>query len=282
MPVTLADIRAARRRIAGGVLVTPCAESIPLSEITGARIFCKLDSFQRTGWFKERGARNALLRLTPTARRRGVVAASAGNHALGLAYHGRLLGIPVTVVMPDYAPLIKITTSQRLGAQVLIHGRDFADACAQADALAAQHGYTYIHGFDAPDIIAGRTGLRARRTSCLRSCHARVWPLVWLRGSLPPMAGTRFEWDDKKDVENQAKHHVAFAEAQFAFADPSRVIARDQSHSRSEERFYCFGRVTAGVLTVRFTYRQGVIRIIGAGYWRKGKAVYEQENQVHE
>src|SRR3954468_4513861 len=108
MPVSLTDIRSAQRRIASGVIVTPCPESIPLSEITGARIVCKLDNFQRTGSFKERGARNALLRLAVSRRRRGVVAASASNHALGLAYHGKLLGIRVTVVMPDYAPLIKI------------------------------------------------------------------------------------------------------------------------------------------------------------------------------
>src|SRR5689334_8251865 len=108
-PVTVADIRAAQRRIAGDVIVSPCPESIPLAEITGSRIFCKLDNFQRTGSFKERGARNALLQLSTSARRAGVIAASAGNHALGLAYHGKLLGIPVTVVMPDYAPLIKIT-----------------------------------------------------------------------------------------------------------------------------------------------------------------------------
>ncbi len=156
MPVTLTDIRAARRRIADGIIVTPCPASIPLSEITGARIACKLDNFQRTGSFKERGARNALLQLSPEARRLGVVAASAGNHALGLAYHGKLLGVPVTVVMPDYAPLIKITTCQRLGANVVMHGKDFAEARSQADRLAAQHGYTYIHGFDAPEIIAGQ------------------------------------------------------------------------------------------------------------------------------
>jgi threonine dehydratase len=156
MPVTLSDIRAAQRRIAGGVIVSPCPESIPLSEITGARIVCKLDNFQRTGSFKERGARNALLRLSPAARLRGVVAASAGNHALGLAYHGRLLGIPVTVVMPDYAPLIKITTCQRLGATVIVRGKDFAEARAEADLLVASKNFTYIHGFDAPDIIAGQ------------------------------------------------------------------------------------------------------------------------------
>jgi threonine dehydratase len=156
MPVTLSDIRAAQRRIAGGVSVTPCAESIPLSEITGAQIVCKLENFQRTGSFKERGARNALLRLKPGQKRRGVVAASAGNHALGLAYHGKLLQIPVTVVMPDYAPLIKITTCEKLGARVLIRGRDFTEARAVADQLVAGEGLTYLHGFDHPDIIAGQ------------------------------------------------------------------------------------------------------------------------------
>lgn len=156
MLVTLATIRAAARRIAGGVLLSPCPESIPLSELTGARVSCKLDNLQRTGSFKERGARNALLQLGPAQRRRGVIAASAGNHALGLAYHGQLLGIPVTVVMPDYAPLIKITTCQRLGARVVVRGADFAAARAEADTLVASDGLTYIHGFDDPAIIAGQ------------------------------------------------------------------------------------------------------------------------------
>jgi threonine dehydratase len=155
-PVTLSDIRAARRRIRSGVIVTPCPESIPLSEITGARIVCKLDNFQRTGSFKERGARNALMRLPRANRKKGVIAASAGNHALGLSYHGRLLGIPVTVVMPNFAPLIKITTCQRLGARVILHGDDFSEARAEADRLVVLEGLAYIHGFDDPDIIAGQ------------------------------------------------------------------------------------------------------------------------------
>src|ERR1700685_372879 len=134
-PVSLSDVRAARRRIKGGAILTPCPESIPLSEITGSRIFCKLDNFQRTGSFKERGARNALLQLSRPQKKRGVIAAGAGNHALGLAYHGKLLGIPVTVVMPDYAPLIKITTCERLGARVILHGSDFAEARAEAEPL---------------------------------------------------------------------------------------------------------------------------------------------------
>jgi uncharacterized DUF497 family protein len=91
-----------------------------------------------------------------------------------------------------------------------------------------------------------------------------------------------FEWDFGKDAENQQKHGVGFSLAQEAFLDPKRVIARDLAHSESEERFYCFGSVGGGVLTVRFTYRNNAIRIIGAGYWRKGKRIYEQENQIHQ
>ena len=95
------------------------------------------------------------------------------------------------------------------------------------------------------------------------------------------MAKARFEWDVEKDHENQLKHGVSFTMAQFAFADPRRVIALDTSHSTNEERYFCFGEMGGGILTVRFTYRSNVIRIFGAGYWRKGKRIYERENQVH-
>lgn len=90
-----------------------------------------------------------------------------------------------------------------------------------------------------------------------------------------------FDWDEKKDEENQCKHGVSFSLAQLAFRDPLRVIVEDVSHSRDEDRFYCIGRVNEGIMTVRFTYRGGVIRIIGAGYWRKGKRIYEKENKIH-
>jgi uncharacterized protein len=95
------------------------------------------------------------------------------------------------------------------------------------------------------------------------------------------MIKARFDWDPKKDLQNQQKHGVSFADAQYAFADPRRVIAEDVSHSGQEKRYYCFGEVAGGILTVRFTLRDDVIRIIGAGYWRKGKAIYELENKVH-
>ena len=92
------------------------------------------------------------------------------------------------------------------------------------------------------------------------------------------MSKARFEWDENKDAENREKHGVAFSLAQYALADPHRVIAEDLAHSEGEKRYFCFGKVEGGVLTVRFTYRSGVIRIFGAGYWRKGKAIYEHKN----
>jgi threonine dehydratase len=177
MTVTLSDIRAAQRRIASGLVVTPCPDSIPLSELTGARIVCKLENFQRTGSFKERGARNALLLLNAKARRHGVIAASAGNHALGLAYHGKLLGTPVTVVMPDYAPLVKISTCERLGARVLIRGRDFSEARHAADELVATEQLTYIHGYDAPEIIAGQGTLGMEILKQVPDADAIVCPV---------------------------------------------------------------------------------------------------------
>ncbi len=89
----------------------------------------------------------------------------------------------------------------------------------------------------------------------------------------------RFEWDEKKNRENQKKHGVSFSSAQYAFADPNRVIAEDANHSQTEQRFFCFGKVGERIMTVRFTYRKNRIRIIGAGYWRKGRDIYEQEQR---
>jgi len=154
--ITFQEIEAARTRIAGAVYYSPCQPSIPLSEIAGTEIFCKLDSLQRTGSFKERGARNALAQLSPEQKKRGVIAASAGNHAQALAYQGRLLGIPATVVMPQYAPLVKVSNCQKLGANVVLYGKDFAEAKGRAHEIAAEKGLAYIDGYDDPAIIAGQ------------------------------------------------------------------------------------------------------------------------------
>ena len=154
--ITFADIEAARKRIDGAVYFSPCASSIPLSEITGMEIFCKLDNLQRTGSFKERGARNALVQLSDEQKKRGVIAASAGNHAQALAYQGKLLGIPATVVMPKFAPLIKVNNCQKLGATVVLGGKDFAAAKTRAHEIANEIGLAYIDGYDDPAIIAGQ------------------------------------------------------------------------------------------------------------------------------
>ena len=95
------------------------------------------------------------------------------------------------------------------------------------------------------------------------------------------MTKVKFEWNEQKDYENQEKHGVPFSIAQHAFSDPNRVIAEDLAHSQKEKRYFCFGMVNDGILTVRFTYRNGIIRIFGAGYWRKGKSIYGHENQIH-
>ena len=154
--ITLADIESARERIRDGVYLSPCVESIPLSQLVGAHVHCKLEYLQRTGSFKERGARNALLLLSPGERRRGVIAASAGNHAQGIAYHGHLLGIPTTVVMPKFAALIKVTNCRHFGANVVLHGADLMESRMHAAMLAERDGLTFIHPFDNPAVIAGQ------------------------------------------------------------------------------------------------------------------------------
>ena len=155
MSVTLADVQAARARLGTDIYRSPCPYSLSLSRLCGAEIYCKLDHLQHTGSFKERGARNKLLLLSDAERARGVICASAGNHALGLSYHGHLLGIGVTVVMPKTAPLVKVTNTRANGAEVILHGDSYDAARTHALALAEQTGKVYVPGFDDPAIVAG-------------------------------------------------------------------------------------------------------------------------------
>lgn len=177
MPITFEDIQDAARRIEGGVYLTPCPESQPLSQLTGCRVYCKFENLQRTGSFKERGARNALMLLSDELRGRGVIAASAGNHALGLSYHGQLLGVPVTVVMPTHAPINKVASCRQLGAEVVQHGEDFAEARAFADELAKQRSLTYIHGYDDPAVIAGQGTIGLELIEQVKDLDAVIVPI---------------------------------------------------------------------------------------------------------
>ncbi len=154
-PPTIDDIRAAAERIEGAVVRTPMLKSRTLSEIIGAEVWLKFENLQFTAAYKERGALNKLLQLTPEERARGVIAASAGNHAQAVAYHGNRLGIPVTIVMPEPTPTIKVTQTEGHGARVVLFGAMFDDAYAKARKLEREEGYVFVHPFDDPQIIAG-------------------------------------------------------------------------------------------------------------------------------
>jgi threonine dehydratase len=154
--VTLDDVRAARVRIAGSVVRTPTLHSKTLSEIIGAEVWLKFENLQFTAAYKERGALNKLLQLDPVQRAKGVIAASAGNHAQGLAYHGRRIGVPVTIVMPVTTPIVKVQQTQNHGARVILVGERFEDASAYARQLEIEEELTYVHPFDDPDVIAGQ------------------------------------------------------------------------------------------------------------------------------
>src|SRR6478609_9261833 len=154
-PPTIDDIRAAARRIEGAVVRTPMQVSRTLSEIIGAEVWMKFENLQFTAAYKERGALNKLLQLTDEERARGVIAASAGNHAQAVAYHAKRLGIPAIIVMPAPTPTVKVTQTEGHGAHVVLHGDMFDDAYAKARELALENGYVFVHPFDDPQIIAG-------------------------------------------------------------------------------------------------------------------------------
>ncbi len=154
--IDAADVRAARARLAGIIAETPCPYSETLSAITGARVFVKLENLQMTGSFKERGAANLLRQLSPDECDRGVVAASAGNHGLGVAFHAAKLGISAVITMPEWAPLAKVTAARRYGAEVILHGENFEEAHARAREIEIARGLVFVHPFDDPRVIAGQ------------------------------------------------------------------------------------------------------------------------------
>ncbi|MEZ4334874.1 MAG: threonine ammonia-lyase [Myxococcota bacterium] len=174
---TRADVLDAAGRIAGAVVRTPCLESRTLSEIAGARLFIKFENLQFTASFKERGALNKLLQLGAEERERGVVAMSAGNHAQAVAYHASRLGIRSTIVMPRYTPNVKVEHTQRLGAEVVLHGDDLSAATDRAEALARERGFTFVHPYDDPDVIAGQGTVALEMLEDVPDLEALVIPV---------------------------------------------------------------------------------------------------------
>ncbi len=156
MTLTFDDILAAQGRLKGHIERTPCRHSRTLSEITGAEVWVKFENLQFTAAYKERGALNKLLQLGENVRSRGVIAASAGNHAQGLAYHAARLGIPVTIVMPKGTPFVKVQQTRAHGAEVVIEGDGYDDASGVAKRLCEERELTFIHPFDDLDVMAGQ------------------------------------------------------------------------------------------------------------------------------
>jgi len=154
--VTLSEIQAAMGRIRDSIYLSPCARSEDFSQLTGNSVYLKLDNLQRTGAFKERGALNKLLTLTEVERSRGVIAASAGNHAQGLAYHAGRHGIRAQICMPLTTPLIKVSATKGYGAEVVLHGANYDEACEEAVRRSEPFGMTFVHPFDDEVVIAGQ------------------------------------------------------------------------------------------------------------------------------
>ncbi|MBI4242041.1 MAG: threonine ammonia-lyase [Candidatus Rokubacteria bacterium] len=154
--VGLADIEAARHALARVIYTSPCAFSETLSQLTGSRCYVKLENLQMTGSFKERGAANLLGSLSAEERARGVVAASAGNHGLAVAFHCQRLGSRAVIVMPEWAPLVKVTSARRYGAEVVLAGADYDEAYAHARQVETERDLVFVHPFDDPRVIAGQ------------------------------------------------------------------------------------------------------------------------------
>lgn len=175
--ITLNDIRAARERIRSSIYLTPCAHSEMLSRTTGQQVFLKLENLQMTGSFKERGALNRLATLTPEQASRGVVAASAGNHAQGVAHHATQRGIRSIIVMPITTPLVKVTATRGFGGEVLLHGANYDEACIEATRLCELQGMTFIHPFDDPLVMAGQGTIGLELLEQIENLEAVIVPI---------------------------------------------------------------------------------------------------------
>jgi len=177
MTVTVASIQSARERIRGHLYLSPARHSAGLSEMTGKPVFLKLDNLQRTGAFKERGALNKILTLTPEERSCGVIAASAGNHAQAVAYHASREGLRSRIVMPLMTPLVKVAATSSFGADVILHGSNYDEACAEALRQSQADGITFLHPFDDDEVISGQGTIGLELLEQIPGLEAVVVPI---------------------------------------------------------------------------------------------------------
>lgn len=241
--VTLDDIRTARERIAGAVDVTPCIEPYALSELCGADLRLKLETLQRTGSFKARGAVNTLRSLTAEERERGVIASSAGNHAQGVAYAASITGARATIVMPRTTPLIKIDRTRALGAEVVLHGDGFDDAYDHALEIQEERGLAFIHAFDDDRVIAGQGTLGLELLEQVPDLEAVVVPVggggllsgiaLALRALRPEVAIYGVQTESAPALEHSFHQGELVRPAEGSSSSPSAASRPGQSSHRS-------------------------------------------------
>ena len=177
MDVSLVEIKQAEQRIRDFIYFSPCQLSAALSEVTGQQVFLKLDNLQRTGAFKERGALNRILLLSEDEKRRGVIAASAGNHAQAVAYHATQRGVLARIVMPLMTPLVKISATRGFGAEVILHGANYDEACDEALRICQLEGLTFLHPFDDNAVINGQGTIGLELLEQVQGLEAVVVPI---------------------------------------------------------------------------------------------------------
>src|SRR5271163_2836778 len=177
MGVSLVDVQAARARIRDFIYCSPAPHSAALSQMTGQQVFLKLDNLQRTGAFKERGALNKILTLSDEEKRRGVIAASAGNHAQAVAYHATQRGIRSLIVMPLMTPLVKVAATRGFGAEVALSGANYDEACTEALRRAEAERMTFLHPFDVPEVIQGQGSIGLEILEQVPEIEAVVVPI---------------------------------------------------------------------------------------------------------
>ena len=177
LDISLADVVAARERLRGSIYYSPCPHSQMLSALTGQQVYLKLENLQMTGSFKERGALNRIATLTPEQAAKGVVAASAGNHAQGCGVPRDEAGIRALIVMPLATPLVKVTATRGFGAEVVLHGANYDEACEEATRLCEAEGMTFIHPFDDPVVMAGQGTIGLELLEQVSQLEAVVVPI---------------------------------------------------------------------------------------------------------
>src|SRR5450755_3187944 len=177
LSIALSDVLAARERLREATYYSPCPHSLMLSALTGQQVYLKLENLQMTGSFKERGALNRIATLTPEQASRGVVAASAGNHAQGVAYHATRRGIRAVIVMPLTTPLVKVQATRGFGAEVVLHGANYDEACEEATRLCEAEGMTFIHPFDDAAVMAGQGTIGLELLEQIPELEAVVVPI---------------------------------------------------------------------------------------------------------